>query len=347
MIAIGDLHLDKQRIRGLFGADANALQLEPVEEALELAVDHGVPRVVLLGDVFDRPRPTVAGLMSLLQVLFDFDRGLEMHVILGNHDVESANKPHSMSLVKGLCDRGLLTTTFVHEEVADLDWDGTPVRMCPWGHSDPGPAKLCFGHFARAGSVRDNGHAVGEDDKDVAEEMGDAIWVSGHLHTAQKIGGTFFPGTTAQYSFGEEDGHKHVLRVHTAKQGKRLKAESWRIKRPYRLATEVIEDEAGWLRKLPNKRRVKYRVLHDPELRQPDHYLRDNPAVVECRPSGTKSRSIGSDLAQEMAAASGGGLEYGMTDGLADLLKSWGLDKQQVARAHEIVGEGIESLGLG
>ena len=348
-LAIGDIHLDKARLSGLFGERANALQLEPVAAALAGAAERGIPRAVLLGDVFDRPRPTVAGLTALLRTLLDADGRLEVHIITGNHDFEASGRPHSLSLVRSLCERGLLRTTSVHDEPTDLDWDGMPVRMCPWGHSDPGGAALCFGHFARPGSVRDNGRRAGDGDGDVAESSGDALWVSGHLHTAQKVGRTYFPGTTAQYSFGEEDGPKHVLRLRAAsRRGKwRFKADSERVRRPFRLATKVISDDAEWHERLPGGSRVRWRVAHSPELRQPEGYLKDNPSVVECRPTGSGPRSIGSDLAQEMSSADGSELEYGLTDGLDRLLESWGMEKAQVARAYEIVGEGIESLGLG
>ena len=76
-IAIGDLHLDGTRITELFGRDAYDLQMRPVTQALTWAVERGIPRVVFLGDVFHRPRPSVDGIMTLLKVLLDFNERID------------------------------------------------------------------------------------------------------------------------------------------------------------------------------------------------------------------------------------------------------------------------------
>lgn len=350
-VAVPDLHLDKRQLLDMFGDSAWDLQLEPVHEALGWAVAEGIPRAVFLGDVFHRPRPSLRGMVALVQLMSRFDGKLDMHFLTGNHDVESADKPHSLSLFERLEDDGKFDSVHVHSEPFDDRWDGVDVRICPWGYGDPGNARLCFGHFARPGSVRDNGYPVrGQEhgDKDVVDEQeGDVLWVSGHLHTAQKVGRTYFPGTIYQTSFGEADRPRSVLHASVRVSSGKLKARiaQRRIRRPFRLGTVEISDDSGWSKPLPRSRRQRFRVLHSAELRQPDSYLVDNPAVVECRPVGG-SRSHAADLRTEVDASDSGQLEYDIRDRLAELLSGWGLDAGQVARAQEIVDEIAGELGL-
>ena len=349
VIAIGDLHIGKPQLTGLFGDDIYRLQMEPVREAFNFAVESSVDKVVFLGDVFDKPQPTVKGLLSLLELLFEFDGKVQTHFITGNHDIESAGKPHSMSLLQKLSGHNRFQSVFVHDEPYASRWSGVPVRLCPWGYSDPGKAALCFGHFARPGAVRDNGYFVKDDKDAVEDEKERATWIVGHLHTAQKVDRTYFPGTLYQTNFGEADEPKQFVRIRQA--GKRrgqtkFKVTSHRVKRPFSLATVNIKKTSDWVGTLPNKRRIKHRVLHHPDIRQPDTFLANNPSVVECRPTGSRSKGKGSELAKEMRSAASEELAYRVTDGLGGLLKSWGLNKREVAKAHEIVEQAVEELGI-
>lgn len=348
-VAIGDLHLDKQQLLGMFGNDTWELQLEPVREALNWAVDNGVPNAVFLGDIFHQPKPSLKGMMALVRVMFEFDGKLDMHFMTGNHDVESSDEPDSLALFKRLADQGRFGSVFVHSEPFDDEWGGMPVRICPWGHSDPGGARVCFGHFARPGSVRDNGYQVRgpeHGDRDAVEDPGDGVlWVVGHLHSAQRVRRTYFPGTLYQTNFGEEDGPKSFLRGQARLSNGRTKCklERIRVKRPFRLGTVRISDDAEWTRRLARTKRQRFRVLHSPELRQPGTYMLDNPAVVECRPSGSPSKSV--NLKSELASAEDQ-LSYGIKDGLDELLTEWGTEPKQVKRANEVVDEIAAELGM-
>ena len=166
-IAIGDLHLGKQRLVGLFGRDVSKLQLEPVHRALSWSIKQNIPNAVFLGDVFDKPKPDMYSLMNLLQVLLRFDNKITMHFLLGNHDIASAGDNHSLSLIKNLADK-LLKTVRVYDEPYTTKIGGITAGFQPWGE-DVGDVDVGFGHFARYGAVRDNGYHIGKKDKDVWE----------------------------------------------------------------------------------------------------------------------------------------------------------------------------------
>lgn len=352
--ALGDLHVDSTLLVGLFQEAAYSYQVKAVNDALEQARDAGLDRVVFLGDVFHRPRPSVRGLVAMLDVLAQWRSQFEFHFITGNHDVGAADQPHSLHTIQQLAQWDLIGDVHVHDQAEEKVWGGVPVRFLPWPHrTAEGSSKVCMAHLARPGAVRDNGFVIRErSGTDVAEVESDSrntLWVSGHLHTAQKVGSTYFPGTLYQTNFGERDGAKSWLRVKARMRKGRLEAKTERVEaeRPFRLATVQATKSRDWATlDLDNESpSIRYRVVHRPGLKPPPQFAADNPNAVHIvagkldkagrlKVSGvTDERQYADDPAEA--------LHIDPSQGLNTLLRKWGVSPRDRIRAHAMVKQAV------
>ena len=100
-LAVGDLHLEKME-QTLSVMDSIAIQLQCLHDVSSYALDHGIKRLVLLGDIFETPHPEQRTVRAFLEVLNAYPR-LEYHMIRGNHDFDQV-RHNSLEIVDFIAD---------------------------------------------------------------------------------------------------------------------------------------------------------------------------------------------------------------------------------------------------
>lgn len=204
IVGIGDLHLDGGLAPYL--EDANEVVIDEVRTIIQDNLPKGFRTFALLGDLFDSevPRwsPTQNGYELLFRLFAEFPQCLFL-VVGGNHDTDTTDPEgcHSLSLMQTMYDLGMFKNVVVAARDPLVIGDGDErVKLLPWPHLDTEADCLNIVHNEYHGSVRDNGRAVEEGTK---VPKGHLI-LGGHLHTKQKVGSFYCPGTVYQTTFGEQ-----------------------------------------------------------------------------------------------------------------------------------------------
>ena len=134
----------------------------------------GVTTVVHLGDTFDRRKYTNFNTLKLAKEMFFtpiYERGIELHTLLGNHDCyfKSTNEVNSMSLTCGEYPIHLYKDT---PEV--INFDGLDILMTPWIAPDKHAESLRIISKAKADFLM--GHLPLQ-----GAEMLDNVYCDGHI----------------------------------------------------------------------------------------------------------------------------------------------------------------------
>lgn len=198
VVFIGDIHLDK--LTRILGSDAIDTQLYSVGKALKYALSKGIKNIVLLGDLCENVRFSIAAEVALIHLLRDYtEKGLEFHIILGNHDF-AENGIHALSVLSTLTALKMLVGVSVYTCQEQVMIDGVPFNFCPYPSTKGKSRHINIGHFEVSGSTRDNGRKIAK-----AEVVKDShYWVMGHLHTPHDVGNVHYVGTMYQTTFGEK-----------------------------------------------------------------------------------------------------------------------------------------------
>lgn len=197
LVAIGDLHLTDTFGKGGLAAyikDHDKMVVDLVmSQPLKWARANGVKDVVLLGDICDGTRMSYEAQLQLLRL---FRTPFRFHVILGNHDMvaEDPSMGHSLQIIKEFA----LPNVMIYEQPTVVG----KVRFCPWPVQDFDKRYLNIAHIDVQGSRTDSGRL----NKSEKLNHSSADAVIGHIHTAQRVRNSVFPGTLYQSNFGE--GHE-------------------------------------------------------------------------------------------------------------------------------------------
>jgi len=260
LAAIGDLHLGKLA----FIHDHLERQIAHLDGIAARIRDSDADKVVLLGDVFDKPAPPPATVMAFISWIVRH-RDLRFDWIAGNHD-RTSSVPAQVDVISMLAETGLLDNLTVHLEPSA---DGE-IGFLPFPHKTPLPDTiLSFGHVNRPGARTDNGWSVPDGD------WNEKHWyVLGHIHTAQKKGRTWYPGSPWQLSFGEYGDLLGWAEIRMADKPRYRFVET---DPPYRLRRVHVESEDD-LGEIPGPNDFDWFSLSfDPGIDLPDGFLQDNP----------------------------------------------------------------------
>jgi len=214
-LAIGDLHFDK--LDGLYPINHLKLQAAEINKAMRYALQNGIRYVFFLGDIGEHPTLSDAAKEVFFNLLHKYDGKLDIHIILGNHDVAMEDS-HSLKLFHRLYETSKFQTVHIHAKPNQRVLGGVPVTFLPFpadnpsilGDSTISSPSINLAHIERPGAKRDNGYTIkkgGIEEPDTKD-----IWVIGHLHTPQKVGRSYYPGTLYQLNFGESlpKGFAHI-----------------------------------------------------------------------------------------------------------------------------------------
>jgi DNA repair exonuclease SbcCD nuclease subunit len=206
-LIVGDPHLQIQRL------EDNEVFLTKI---MELARSHD--RVLVLGDLFHTFGVIRSEILSQWNRFF-VELGHKTICLVGNHDYAGqSGGNHAMEVFVGrgeIVDQnrtidGVHYMPFVRERE---DFEAR-VRALP-----PGGVLVC--HQSFAGVVFSTGYGDTEGASPSCAEHLSAV-ISGHVHTAQRIGNVWYPGTPYQMNFGEAGDTKRVYTVDLTKEGYQL-----------------------------------------------------------------------------------------------------------------------------
>ena len=199
-IGIGDLHLTDATEKGGLSEyirDHDDMVRREVEKVKAYARKEGVTRIIQYGDVFEGPRASYSGMLSLLDMLTEDD--IEWTFILGNHDkfAEDSALGHSLELLQ----RWRLAHVKVITKPRRVSLGKSALNFMPWPCVDFVGDALNVAHVDVEGAMRDNGRVT----KSAVKHQGRSV--IGHIHTHQEVGRgrnvAHYSGTLYQTNFGE------------------------------------------------------------------------------------------------------------------------------------------------
>ena len=185
-------------------------------------VQNGITTIFQLGDLFDRRKYISFQSLALCRKYF-FDEihrlDLELHTLLGNHDIFFKNtlEVNSPELL-------LQDYTNVHIYNEPVSWKG--IDVIPWLCKDNelevldfikrSQKQVCFGHFELQGFEMDRGNICHEGMDPALLQKYDLV-LSGHFHHKSMRGGIVYTGTPYEMTWadcGDQRGF-HILDTET------------------------------------------------------------------------------------------------------------------------------------
>jgi hypothetical protein len=171
-------------------------------------VQNGITTIFQLGDLFDRRKYISFQSLDLCRRYF-FDEivrhDLELHTLLGNHDITFKNTLEVNSPELLLKD---YTNVYIYNE--PVSWKG--IDVIPWICKDNelevldfikrSQNQVCFGHFELAGFEMDRGNICHEGMDASLLQKYDVV-LSGHFHHKSKRGGIVYTGTPYEMTWSD------------------------------------------------------------------------------------------------------------------------------------------------
>ena len=215
-----DLHLGHNPFdnKQATAEDMRVAYQQSLLEQLRYLHGKGCDVVAFGGDTFDTPHPDNEDIAMLISALACYPK-FKYYFIPGNHEIES-NHIHALTTLMAVSKISKISITVVRLCEAHMI-NGFPVTFMgyPFTHpnfDDPG---LIVMHNEFRGAKRDNGSIFekGEEFSSERAEKLNQLYVSGHLHTYQRIGkeigGYAEPGhrrlSSGRIYFGRLGGMRH------------------------------------------------------------------------------------------------------------------------------------------
>jgi len=188
--------------------------------------ENGIKTVVDLGDTFDKRKNIGFQTLDSCKRYF-FDRlksdGIDMHIIVGNHDtaLKNTNDINSIDLV--LCEYDNIKT---YKDLSVVNFDGLDVLMLPWicsGNYDESmnalktsSADVVFGHLEIAGFSMSRGNVSDHGLNSSLFDLFDIV-LSGHFHHRSTNGNITYLGNPYEITWADYQDPRgfHVLDTDT------------------------------------------------------------------------------------------------------------------------------------
>lgn len=213
---------------------------------LPYLLKNDIKSVYQLGDLFDRRKFINFNSLYLSRKYFFNplrDNKIELHTLLGNHDVAFKNTLEvnsSQQLLEGY------ENIKVYDEPVTIDIDGTLIDIIPWICADnenristfvkTSKSEICFGHFEIAGFEMDRGNPCHEGlDKEFLKRYD--VVLSGHFHHKSSDGQITYVGTPGEMTWSDHNDDRgfHVFDTETR--------ELTFIENPYKIFHKIVYDD--------------------------------------------------------------------------------------------------------
>ena len=207
--------------------------------------DNNITTCVHMGDVVDRRKfisfKTASDFRKRFIDKFK-EMGIELHLIIGNHDTyyKNTNEVNSMDELVGSDKCNIYTKPQV------VEFDGCPIQFMPWinvGNYEESmtalassPAQILMGHLEVNGFEMHKGHmAEGSFDKELFRRFD--LCFSGHFHHKSDDGQIYYLGTPYEITWSDCDDPKgfHFFDTETR--------ELERIINPYTIHKKIFYDD--------------------------------------------------------------------------------------------------------
>lgn len=174
------------------------------DNLIQYLTDNDIKTIIQLGDLFDRRKyVNFYSLSECRRYFFDRlrDNGIELHTLIGNHDIFWKNtlSVNSPSLL--LRD---YKNVFFWQEPTKLKFDNLMIDLIPWmcdentdnvlKFVDTSTSPICMGHFELLGFPMMKGIESHEGIESKFLDRYDHVY-SGHYHTRSSIGNVTYTGT--------------------------------------------------------------------------------------------------------------------------------------------------------
>ena len=244
---------------------------------------HNIKTCIHLGDCFDRRKYVSYRTAKDFRERFIFPfqyLKIELHMLVGNHDIYYKNTSQVNSLTELLGNRH--KNIHIYEDATEVDFGGFPILLMPWinstnelyaeGMIDETKADVCMGHLEINGFQMNKSviHSHGGREKEFFRKF-DTV-MSGHFHHKSDDGQIYYLGTPYEIYWGDWEDPKgfHIYDTET----KTLE----RIVNPYTIYEKIYYDDTKEnysehdIKKYQNKY-VKLIVVNKKDLYQFDQFL--------------------------------------------------------------------------
>jgi len=156
-----------------------------------------IKSIIHLGDFFHNRKAINTKTQTVAQEIVDLLYGLDLYIIVGNHDTYYKNKIQPTSLRMFRHDKNVhlvQSTTFLDNIV-----------LVPWGGEiHPTHIKYCMGHFAISGFHMNDSYVCKKGDDPSIFSQFQKVY-SGHFHTPSTQGKITYLGSPYQQTFHDAD----------------------------------------------------------------------------------------------------------------------------------------------
>jgi DNA repair exonuclease SbcCD nuclease subunit len=189
-------------------------------------IENDIKVVFQMGDLFDRRKFINFNSLYLSRKYF-FEKcerlGIQLHTLIGNHDVAYKNtlEVNSPSLLLNE-----YSNIEIYEEFDTVEFDGVSIDVVPWICDDnvddifnrmkESKAQICFGHFEIAGFEMDRGN-VCESGIDKQSLSKYDVVLTGHFHHKSTDGNITYVGTPYEMTWADWNDPKgfHIFDTET------------------------------------------------------------------------------------------------------------------------------------
>ena len=184
--------------------------------------------VIHLGDVMDRRKFISYRIAKDFRERFilPFNHlGIQLHMLVGNHDIFFKNTNDVNSLTELLGAR--FNNIHLYAEAQEVTFDGLPILFMPWinstnyiysmGMIDETKADICMGHLDINGFAMNKGQILAEHGYDKSTFRRFDTVMSGHFHHKSDDGQIFYLGTPYELYWNDHNDPKgfHVFDTET------------------------------------------------------------------------------------------------------------------------------------
>ncbi|AWD90485.1 putative recombination endonuclease subunit [Erwinia phage Cronus] len=208
ILHLGDFHL------GVKADDPwmQGVQRDAIQQAIEISKKNKIKRWIQYGDWFDVRKAITHNCMEFSREIVKMitEAGIEVDVIIGNHDMHYKNKLTPNSVTELLSQYENIT---VYEHPTTVSYDGVDIDLIPWMCEENTTEILtfiknsgspyCIGHWELNGFYYYRGMKSHGLEPDFLKSY-KQVW-SGHFHTISEAGNVKYIGTPFTITAGDEN----------------------------------------------------------------------------------------------------------------------------------------------
>jgi len=207
----------------------------------------GIDTIIHLGDIVDRRKYiNYVTLRRMKEMFIDkcTSEGIELHVIVGNHDVPYKNT-NDVNSMRELFDKGNVN---YYSEVTDVNFDGQDILIVPWINNEnyastvaamaSSPAQVLFGHLEVAGCLMDRGN-MNEHGMKISDFSKFDLVCSGHFHHKSSTKNIEYLGCPYELTWADYGDQKGYHIYDTSDRSLEF------VRNPYSMFNKVFYNEDG------------------------------------------------------------------------------------------------------